>query len=761
MIGTLRREASFLAKKLQTFARTRIGFLSILLILIWVKTIYAYLFDFSLGAENILQYFILLINPLGTSILLLSIAMYVRNRKWADITGMIIYSALTLLLIANVLYYREFTDFLTVNTILSVGKVAQGLGKNSASMFQPRDLVFLIDYIIVLLVYLVAGVKNIFAYLNHEPVRWPGLSHNAAQPQHREPIHLPLATTVLGVMLLSVTMAISELNRPQLLTRTFDRAYIVKYLGLGPFTVYDGLKTAQTSTVRAQANSADMSKVLNYTRQKYAAPNSAYYGAAKGKNVIIIHLESFQQFLIGQKIKGQEVTPFLNSLVKNKNALSFDNFFNQVGLGKTSDAENMLETSTFGTASGSLFANVGSDNTFQGAPAILEQRAGYSTAVLHGGLGSFWNRDGAYKSLGYQYFFDNDYFQHSTDMNTEYGIKDKLMLGESTRYLEHLQQPFYAKIITTSNHFPFTITSEDSNFPDAGTSDVTVNDYFKTANYLDSALREFFAYLKKSGLAKNTLVMIYGDHYGISDDRYKEMAQLVGKNPKKWNSFDDAQMQRVPLIFYSPGLKGGITHTYGGEIDVLPTLLHLLGVSTNNYVQFGTDLLIDTHSQVVAQRDHDFFTPEYTVINGHVYLNANGQRISPDLETKMMLNADQKQVNTELNLSDSIANRNLLRFYTPAGFTPVNTKKINFNTSLSRMLQRESQPGSTSMYSERGDKSTVPLYSTDAPEIKGDSSILSEFPQAVAKQLRGTDEAGNTDAKNSQTDVSSSSSSSK
>nr|WP_230678531.1 LTA synthase family protein [Lacticaseibacillus zhaodongensis] len=750
-----------MAKKLQAFAQKRIGFLTILLLLIWVKTIYAYLFDFSLGAENILQYFILLINPLGTSILLLSIAMYVHNSKRAYITGLIIYTALTVLLLANVLYYREFTDFLTVNTILSVGKVAQGLGKNSASMFQPRDLVFLLDYIVVLTIYVIAGIKNIIAFLNHKQVRWPG--PHFAKPSANtttQPPHLPLATTVLGVALLTLTMAVSELNRPQLLTRTFDRAFIVKYLGLAPFTVYDGFKTAQTSQVRAQASSADMAKVLQYTQKKYAAPNMEYYGAAKGKNVIIIHLESFQQFLIGQKIDGQEVTPFLNSLVKNKNALSFDNFFNQVGLGKTSDAENMLETSTFGITSGSLFANVGSDNTFQGAPAILNQRAGYSTAALHGGVGSFWNRDGAYKSLGYQYFFDNDYFQHSTEMNTEYGIKDKLMLGESARYLEHLQQPFYAKIITTSNHFPFTIDDEDSSFPDAGTNDVTVNDYFKTANYLDSALKEFFAYLKKSGLAKNSLVMLYGDHYGIADDRYKNMAQLVGKNPKKWNDFDDAQMQRVPLIFYSPGLKGGVNNTYGGEIDVLPTLLHLLGISTNNYVQFGTDLLSDAHSSVVAQRNHDFITPEYTVIGGEAYLNANGERISPDLETRMMLKADQKQVNTELRLSDSIANRNLLRFYTPQGFTPVNTKEIDYSNSLQRLLQTEAHPGSTSLYSQRKDKSTVPLYSTDAPEIKGDSSILSEFPEAVGKQLRGTDEAGNTDAKNSEADVTSSSTSS-
>ncbi len=94
----------------------------------------------------------------------------------------------------------------------------------------------------------------------------------------------------------------------------------------------------------------------------------------------MIHLESFQQFLINMKVQGQEVTPFLNQLYQNKATISFDNFFHEVGQGKTSDAENMLETGTFGLPQGSLFTQLGSDNTFEAAPAVLGQK-GYTTAV--------------------------------------------------------------------------------------------------------------------------------------------------------------------------------------------------------------------------------------------------------------------------------------------------------------------------------------------------------------------------------------------
>ena len=70
---------------------------------------------------------------------------------------------------------------------------------------------------------------------------------------------------------------------------------------------------------------------------------------------------------------------------------------------------------------------------------------------------------------------------------------------------------------------------------------------------------------------------MYGDHYGISDNHNAAMSKVMGK---EINSFENAQLQRVPFIVRVPGVKGGVQHQYGGEIDVLPTLLHLLGTDT-------------------------------------------------------------------------------------------------------------------------------------------------------------------------------------
>nr|WP_225047831.1 LTA synthase family protein [Lacticaseibacillus kribbianus] len=721
---------------------TRLGFLSLLLILIWLKTLFAYYVDFRLGATGILQQVILFFNPLGTSAALLSLGLYPRRPKAGYAVGGIVYVLLCLLLVINVLYYREFSDFMTVGTVMSVKNVSSGLGGSFINMVIWRDLVFVCDFAAILLGFLGYGVVNIWRYIHHQPLKWP---HFGLRLDTRPlPYHVPQAVSAVAVALFGLNMTISELNRPQLLTRTFDRNYIVKYLGLAPFTVYDAFQTVQNNQVRATADSADMDDVLAYTKAHYAKPSTEYFGAAKGKNIIIIHLESFQQFLIGAKIDGQEVTPFLNSLIKEQDTLSFDNFFHEVGLGKTSDAENMLETSTFGLSTGSLFSSLGTDNTFQAAPALLDQYAGYTSAVFHGGDGTFWNRSNTYKSLGYDYFFDGDFYNHEKGTTTEYGIKDKLMFAETSKYLTHLQQPFYAKIITTTNHYPFYIANSDTDFPDAGTSDAYINGYFRTAHYLDAALREFFTYLKQSGLYENSLVMMYGDHYGISNDRNQTLSDLLssstsdstGDTAANWTSFDDTNLQRVPLIFHMPGLKGGINHTYGGEIDVLPTLLHLAGVDTKPLVQFGTDLLSPQHDPVVAFRNHNFVTPQYTVLGSTVYRNRTGEVVTPTASLQRKLDAAQASVDARLTLSDTLATKNLLRFYVPAGFTPVNPQKVMFNRSLANMLKQERTLGkrSTSLFSQHPNSPTIADYQTDAPEVQTDPDVISAWPAKVAGQ---------------------------
>ncbi|MFD1672685.1 LTA synthase family protein [Agrilactobacillus yilanensis] len=710
--------------KFKAFLKSRLGFFALLVALIWIKSLFIYYTDFSLGIENLFQHFILWLNPIGTSALLLSLALYIRKPIVSYIGMFSVYVLQVLLLFANVIYYRQATDFLTINTIMSSSKVSQGLGKSTLSLLAPQDILLWLDIIIILVLL---------------------FRHIIPIDKRPFPTKKAFIISLCSFTFFLFNLFLAETNRPQLLTRTFDRNYIVKYLGLENFMFYDGIKTAQNNQVRANSDGSEMTAAYNYIQDNYAAPNPAYFGKAKGKNVLIIHLESFQQFLIDKKINGQEVTPFLNSIYHDKSTLGFSNFFHEVGQGRTSDAETMLETGLFGLPEGSVFTSLGSDNTFEAAPAILQQQQDYTSAVFHGNTGSFWNRKDVYRNLGYNYFFDASYFDTSKDSAIGYGLKDKLLFAESIKYLERMQQPFYAKFITVTNHFPFSLSDTDSDFPKPDTGDDVVDNYFSTAHYLDQSLEQFFTYLKSSGLYDNSMIVIYGDHYGLSNTNNQALAPLLDKNASDWTAYDNAQLQRVPFMIHMPGLKGGIDDTYGGEIDVLPTIMQLLGIKTKPYMFLGTDLLSKDHNATVAFRNQDFVTPEYTVLGGKgakstVYDNATGKVLTDLTKTQInTINAAQANVSKRLSISDSINNKNLLRFYTPNGFTPVNPLNQDYTKNWLNMIDIENQLGkkSTSLYS-KNNGTTTGMYNTDAPELADDPTAITQLPEDILESNNAT-----------------------
>lgn len=706
---------------------TRLGFVLTLLLLYWFKTMWAYSVDFNLDIQGSYQIFLAVINPLPISLLFIGLALYIKRTKLFYSLAFGIYLLLFIWLISNSIYYREFTDFVTVNTMLASSKVSAGLGAAALELFRPWDVIYILDFPILAFFFFKKWIR-----MDNRP-----FNKRAS-----------FAVTSLSAMLFSANLFLAEIDRPELLTRGFSNYYVVRALGLPAFLGYSANQTYAANKERSKASEADLKPVKEYIQQHYAKPNPEYFGMAKGRNVIYIHLESFQQFLIDYKLKVDdkeyEVTPFLNSLYHSKETFAFSNVFNQVKAGKTSDAETMIETGLFGLNQGSFMVNYGGTNTQQAAPFILSKNGYNSSAVFHGNAGSFWNRNTAYKQWGYNYFFDASYFTKQNSSNSfQYGLNDKYMLKDSIKYLERLQQPFYTKFITVSNHYPYTtsLSGDDLGFPLAKTQDETINGYFATANYLDSSIKAFFDYLKESGLYKNSIIVLYGDHYGISNSRNPALAPLLGKNSETWSSYDNAMLQRVPYMVVIPGMdKGGIINTYGGEIDMLPTLEHLLGIESNKFLQVGQDMLSPDHDQIVAFRSANYFvTPEYTSYSGRTYYTKTGEEITnPDEKTKEELDKFREAANLQLKISDSIQTGDLLRFFKGNDLGKVNPDDYSYTNSFKALKKIEKEKGdkSTSLYNQRGNQSTVDLFK--APTYKelhpeDDSSSSTETSSSSSK----------------------------
>ncbi|MGO1281185.1 MAG: LTA synthase family protein, partial [Leuconostoc mesenteroides] len=661
-----------------------------------------YHMNFNLGAEGSTQQFLLFLNPIPTAIIFLSISLYFRGvtSYWLAIIFNLIQS---IWLFANMLYYREFSDFLSMGILGSGSSTGTNLCKSIAAIIHWTDYLVFIDIVILILLV-------VFKQLT--------IDHKGVQKK------FAILTTLFGVILMLVDYGIASTDRSGLLTRSFDNNYIVKYLGLNEYAVFNAVQTYNQTESRKRAKPSDLAKVKKFVATQKLPANILYYGTQKGKNVFMIHLESFQQFLIDYKVDGQEVTPNLNQFYHDQNTLSFDNFYNQVGQGKTSDAEMMQENSLYGLATGSAMVKYGTSNTFESLPAILGQR-GYTTAAFHGDVSSFWNRDNTYKSFGYNYFFSKAYYANANkaNYNIGYGMKDKIFLRDSAKYIEQLPQPFYAKLITVTNHYPYDLDKQNISFPATKTGDKTVDGYVQTAHYLDQAFAELMSYLKKAGLYDNSVFVLYGDHYGISENHQDAIAQLLGKD--KITNNDLATFQKVPFMIHATGLKGGIDHTYGGEIDMLPTLMDVLGIPDNNMTMFGQDMLSSKYDGKVVFRDGDWITPTYTKYNNQYFNTTTGDQVTLKSDKKLQKVAKQMSAYATkvLGYSDAVITGDLLRFDTSnSDFNLINKKNYNYKkTEGLASLKKALKSNPSSVLAKNKGKSTLSDYVTDAPELKTDS----------------------------------------
>ena len=126
------------------------------------------------------------------------------------------------------------------------------------------------------------------------------------------------------------------------------------------------------------------------------------------------------------------------------------------------------------------------------------------------------------------------------------------------------QGPFFAAILTLSNHSPFNLPSPLPFDPVADGD--PLEDRLNGIRYADWAMGEFFRQAGKEKYFQNTLFIVTGDH-GFSSP------PMI--TPILLSRFT------VPLLFYSPGLLGTQAKrfpTVASQVDIAPSVLGLLGL---------------------------------------------------------------------------------------------------------------------------------------------------------------------------------------
>ena len=220
-------------QKSQRMFSKYVVFFFIAVIFLWMKTYIVQLTQFNLGIENSLQEFLLFLNPLGSSILFLGLASFFKGRR-KYIWLIVIDFLLSFLLYANVLYYRFFNDFLTFPTIYQTQNFGD-VSSSVSSLLRPYDVLFFVDLFILI------GLLTF---------KWVKIEVKSMK------IRYVAGLLVVGLGISGLNLALAESDRPQLLTRGFDRNYIVKYLGMYNYTIYDAVQSTKASAQRVLADSS-------------------------------------------------------------------------------------------------------------------------------------------------------------------------------------------------------------------------------------------------------------------------------------------------------------------------------------------------------------------------------------------------------------------------------------------------------------------------------------------------------------------------
>lgn len=332
--------------------------------------------------------------------------------------------------------------------------------------------------------------------------------------------------------------------------------------------------------------------------------NPAYYeGIAKGRNVITVQVEALQNFVIGAYYNGQEITPNLNAMIAG-DTLYFDHYYYQIGGGNTADAEFAVNNSLYAPDTEAAYAKY-PDNDYYSMATLLKENGYAYAAAFHGYLRNFWYRDIAYPGQGYdEYLSGSDYYLEPDEV-AGMGVSDGEFFVRAVDYMEKQKEiygddPFYAFLITLSSHYAFELDERFYTLTLAPEDEGTLyGNYLQSIHYVDTAFGMFIDALKEAGLYDNSIITIYGDHFGLPVYKWECKAfltQFLG------HEYTYADHFNVPLIMHIPG--SGVTETIsktGGHIDVMPTLLSLLGLENTKGIMFGQNLLGDSDGIVYEQ----------------------------------------------------------------------------------------------------------------------------------------------------------------
>ena len=548
---------------------------------------------------------------------------------------------LSLVCMINTVYYSNYINFVSVSLLKTAGEL-KSYTNAVANILEIKDFIFFFQIFTLCFVHVQLKRKKYYEKvkeIENGRVRFLNM--------------VVIALITLGFFISMLTS--KDVGR---LYKQWERSFVVSEFGIYVYQINDVVSSVK-STVNEMFGYDEAFKTFReyYDNKDTKKKKNQYTNIFKGKNVLVIHGESLQSFTMNLKFNGEELTPNLNKLAKE--GIYFSNFYAQESVGNSSDSEFTSLTSLLPSSSGTVFVNY-FNRDYETSIKLLKEK-GYYTFSMHANTGGSWNRDVAYKYLGYDnfYYYTKDFI---IDEEIGFGLSDKSFFRQSVDKIKDIDSNnsnWYGTLVMLTNHTPFDEIGPYSDYSvdyiseefneETGKLEEVVNsflegtkmgNYLKSVHYADEAIGELMTYLDEAGILDDTIIVLYGDHdCKLKQSEFRKlynseyyMETLI--DPEYTVEVIDEMTyeinRSVPFIIWSKdkvGTKYNKEETkVMGMIDVMPTLANMLGIEPK--YALGHDIF-STEGNIVAFPSGNWLTND-------LYYNSSKEKFAKiDLSTSL------------------------------------------------------------------------------------------------------------------------------
>lgn len=571
----------------------------------------------------------------------------------------------TVVLIIHSVYYTYYDSFASISLLATSAFVVDVGDAVVKKVLKLTDLLYLWQPIFVY-----------FYYVKEKKKKSISRKNGSSVDRKFSFINL-FVTGVLVLIITGLTVTPTEWSR---FGKMWNRESVVSSFGVYTYQINDIFQSLEPKINNLFGHDKALKKVTDYYSSKSSSESKNQYSDIfEGKNVIVIHAESLQTVALNRSFNGVEVAPTLNRLASE--GIYFDNYYSEVGVGTSSDAEFTFSTSLMPSSNGTVFVNY-FDRQYETIQKSFKKK-GYYTFSMHGNTGDFWNRSTMHKNMGYDKFYSKSSFK--IDETIGLGLSDKSFFKQVVPKIQEISKngkPFYGTLITLTNHTPWSdlklmdeynttwkVEVDGQEVVRDYLSGTTLGDYFRSVHYMDQAFEQFINDMDAAGLLDNTVIVIYGDHDArISKKNYNLMYNydpytdsLKEEGDEGYVDYNDYQYKldkKVPFIIWTKDKK--VTKkvsTATGMIDAYPILANLFGVE-NSHFQLGHDVLGNSSDDnTVAFIDSSYVTNKiyYNGQNGEFY-SVNGDAVDSDY-----ISSNSNHVDELIDVSNDIITYDLVK----------------------------------------------------------------------------------------------------